>query len=103
NLFSVSLMPTGLIIMSCLRQDIVRARSTGAGSRTAVLLDMREDAVELVETVVVDDELAAALGAVLQMHLGAELVGEVLLEPRDVRVGTRRLTVAGVGLRGREL
>ena len=52
-------------------------------SRTVGLLDVREDAVELVEAVVADDELAAALGTVLQEHPGPELVGEVLLELAD--------------------
>ena len=60
---------------------------------------MREDAVEFVEAVVANDELAAPLRAMLKRDPGAQPVGEVLLEPRDVRVGPRRFGGTFAGLR----
>lgn len=65
-----------------------------AGLR-AMLTDVREDAVELIETVVGDDQLTGPLGAVLYGHLGAQALAEVVLKPADVRI-ERRL---GVGAR----
>jgi hypothetical protein len=50
------------------------------------LLDVREDAVELVEAVVTHDQLALTAGGMLDGHLRTKLVGEFLLEALDVRV-----------------
>ena len=54
--------------------------------RAAALLDVREDAVELVETVVTHDQLALAAGGMLDGDFRTELVGELLFEALDVRV-----------------
>src|ERR1700754_594886 len=52
------------------------------------LFDMREDPVELVQAVVIHHELAFAGRGMLDGHLRAELVGELLLEAQDVRVAS---------------
>src|SRR3989304_1824691 len=54
---------------------------------------VREDPVQLIQTVVADDQPALALGAVVQLDPGAELVGQVFLEPPDVRVAVFRLAL----------
>src|SRR3569832_479613 len=60
------------------------------------LFDAREDAVEFVESVVVDDELALALAAVLELDARAYFFGEVCFVTTDVR-GDR---LRGCGLLG---
>jgi hypothetical protein len=50
------------------------------------LLDVRQDAVQLIEAVVTHDQLALAAGRVLDGHFRTKLVGELLLEALDVRV-----------------
>ena len=55
----------------------------GRGRR---LLDVRQDAVQLVEAVVTHDQLALAAGGMLDGDLRSELVGEFLLEALDVRI-----------------
>ena len=57
---------------------------------------MREYPVELVEAVITDHELALASRRVNELDRRAELVGEVVLEPLDVRVFRARL--AGIAL-----
>src|SRR5688500_19816906 len=47
--------------------------------------DVGQDAVELVEAVIGDHELARARRGMLQLDRCAELVGEVVLEPLDSR------------------
>jgi hypothetical protein len=75
---------------------VIRAAPTGpktehAAPSTVVvtvpaLLDVRQDAVELVETVVTHDQLALAPGRMLDGHFRAKLIRELLLEALDVRV-----------------
>src|SRR3569832_1193993 len=60
------------------------------------LFDAREDTVEFVVTVVVDDELALAVAAVLELDARADFFGEVCFETTDVRVARLR----GCGLLG---
>src|SRR6185503_5734488 len=60
--------------------------SCDASLRACSLVDVRENPVQLVEAVITDDELAAARRRVLQLDRRAELVGEVVLEPLDVRI-----------------
>ena len=55
---------------------------------------MRQDSVQFIQAVVGDHELALARGGMLQLDRRAELVGEVILEPLDVRV---LRTLAGFG------
>src|SRR5688572_27005469 len=52
----------------------------------ARLADVRQDSVQFVQAVIADDELALARIGMLQLDRRAELVGEVVLEPLDVRV-----------------
>jgi len=66
--------------------QVTRQSSRRIVHRAAELLDMREDAVELVEAVVTHDQLALATGGMLDGDLRAELVGEFLLEALDVRI-----------------
>jgi hypothetical protein len=61
-------------------------RAANPGRDVPSLLDVRQDAVELVEAVVTHDQLALAAGRMLDGHFGAKLVGELLLETLDVRV-----------------
>ena len=51
---------------------------------------MSEDPVELIETVVAHDELAAAAPARLDCHACTELIRQLLLESRDIRVAVAR-------------
>src|ERR1700733_248210 len=51
------------------------------------LLNVRQDAVEFVEAVVADDELAAPRSAVLDGHRDAELLGHILSELFNIGVG----------------
>jgi len=52
----------------------------------AKLLDVGEYSVELVKTVVADDELALALRPLLDGDRGAELLGQFLLQALDIGV-----------------
>src|SRR5215469_11794409 len=65
-----------------------RARHQPAGCYR--LLDVSEDSVELIETVVAHDELATAAPARLDCHACTELLRQLLLESRDVRVAVAR-------------
>src|ERR1700680_3001862 len=59
---------------------------TRAGCAVPDLLDVRQDPVELVQTVVTHHELALATAARLDGDAGAELLGELLLQALHVRV-----------------
>ena len=67
-----------------------------------LLLDVGEDAVELVEAVVAHDQFAPSAGALLDGDLGAELLGEVLLEAQHVRVPRRGHGLARARLGSRD-
>src|SRR5262245_46846831 len=63
----------------------------GAVARSANVL---EDAVELVQRVIGDDELALAGRGVLDLHARAELLAQVAFELADVRIRARRRALA---------
>ena len=71
-----------------------RGRDRGRVARDG-LLDVSEDAVELVETVVAHDELAAPTPAGLYRHAGTELLGQLLLEPPANGESQRYEIIAG--------
>src|SRR5262245_40027757 len=48
--------------------------------------DMRQDAVQFIQTVVADDDSALAADAVLNRHLGSQSIRQVLLKFAHVRV-----------------
>src|SRR5579871_94646 len=48
---------------------------------------MREDTVQLVQTVVADDEPALASARMLDRDLRAQLLAELLLQSRDIGIG----------------
>lgn len=60
--------------------------SRRAAGRNRALLDVRQDAVELVEAVVTHHQLPLAAGRMLDGYLRTKLVGELLLKALDVRV-----------------
>src|SRR4051812_21023374 len=86
------------------RQEQLAARSETPSavlarpSRAVMSVDVREDAVELVEAVVTDDQLALAAAGMLDRNLGAELLGQLLLETIDVGVA-RRICLGAIGRR----
>ena len=47
---------------------------------------MIQDAVELVDAVIADDQLALAFSSVLYCNFGAQLVAQLILEAPDIRV-----------------
>ena len=53
------------------------------------LLDVRQDAFQLVQTVVADDELALARGGVLKGDFGTQLLGDFALQAVVVGVDRR--------------
>src|SRR5215469_7998128 len=72
-----------------MRIDCKGTRGERARDR-ACLLDVSQNPVELVETVVAHHELALAAAALLDRDAGTELVRELALEALDIRVGRRR-------------
>src|SRR6185437_15856504 len=52
-----------------------------------ILSNVSKDPVELVQAVVAHHELPFAALRVLDQHLRPELIGEVLLQPADIRIG----------------
>jgi hypothetical protein len=66
------------------------AKTRSALPAERALLNVREDAVQLVEAVVTHDQFAFATGRMLDGDLRAELVSEFLLEQLDVRVAAVR-------------
>src|SRR3972149_7137446 len=64
-------------------------------------LDAFEQAVEMLVARVADHELARPLPALADLHGGAKLPGQLLLQPRDVAVG-RRAARLGPHRRGGE-
>src|SRR6185295_13553330 len=80
---------TAAVVASIEMHTAASARRAGVRFEFMVPLastDMREDSVELVERVIADDELALPRRRMLKLDRRAELVGEVVLEPLDVRV-----------------
>src|SRR5580704_11154700 len=59
------------------------------------LADVLDDAVELVEAVVVHHQLAPAAAAVLDGHARAELVGQLPLQALDVGIAGIRVVGGG--------
>src|SRR5205085_2264727 len=78
-----------------------RPPSLNKPAMTLRSLNVREDTVQFVETVVVDHEPPLASGSLLDQDLGAQLVADVALQDRDVRVFSRRFALAAASGGGR--
>src|SRR5690554_2853470 len=55
-----------------------------------LLLDVHEHAVKFVQRVVADHQFALAFGTVLDLHFGADALGQILLQALDVRIAAHR-------------
>ena len=60
-------------------------------TRGIVSADVRENALQLVERVIADDQLAFALLTMADLHRRAQALGQALLETGNIRVGFDRL------------
>lgn len=54
--------------------------------RQLLSTDMAEDAVQLVQAVVADDQLSLAARSLLNQYLGTKALGQVLLQCGDVGI-----------------
>src|SRR3569623_506789 len=62
-----------------------------------LLLYVRQNSIQLVETVVMDDELALAFGAMFKLYARAQFFGQLFLQTADVGIrGLHRRRSAGV-------
>src|SRR5690606_40872218 len=59
------------------------------------LLDMRNHPVKLIKAVIADHQLALAALLLLELHRGADAVGEVVEQLLDVRVGAHHFLDGG--------
>ena len=74
-----------------MRRDIIALQA-------ALLPDVLENTVELVEAVIGNHELARTLSGVLDPHSGTDLFRHLNLQTTDIRVGRRKALAPVVGL-----
>src|SRR6185503_14668687 len=79
----------------CTAQPLAAANEKRA--RASLLVDVPEDAIELIERVVADHDLSLAGSGVLDLHRRAEFLGELVLQALHVRIEAFRRVFANRG------